>query len=364
MLYYLAQYLQQLGPDFSGFRVFNYLTVRAVLGILTALVFSFAFGPWMIERLYRFKFGQPVREDGPQSHLKKAGTPTMGGVLILCAITVSTLLWANLSNRFVWFALLVTIAFGLVGFADDFIKIKYKNPKGLPARKKYFWLSLAGFAVSMLIYFTAKTPVETTLIVPFFKDVAIHMGIFFIPWAYLVIVGSSNAVNLTDGLDGLAILPTVLVASALAVFAYVSGNAVISKYLGIPYIAGVGEVAIFCTAIAGAGLGFLWFNAYPAQVFMGDVGALALGAALGVVAIMVRQELVLAIMGGVFVAETVSVALQVGYFKYSGGKRIFRMAPLHHHYELKGWPEPKIIVRFWIITLILVLIGLSTLKIR
>ena len=364
MLYYLAQYLQQLNGDFSGFRVFNYLTVRAVLGILTALIFSFAFGPWMIERLYKFKFGQPVRDDGPQSHLKKTGTPTMGGVLILCAITVSTLLWANLNNRFVWFALLVTIAFGLVGFADDFIKIKYKNPKGLPARKKYFWLSLAGFAVASLIYFTAKSPVETTLIVPFFKDVAIHLGIFFIPWAYLVIVGSSNAVNLTDGLDGLAILPTVLVASALAVFAYASGNAVISKYLGIPYIAGVGEIAIFCTAIAGAGLGFLWFNAYPAQVFMGDVGALALGAALGVVAILVRQELVLAIMGGVFVAETVSVALQVGYFKYSGGKRIFRMAPLHHHYELKGWPEPKIIVRFWIITLILVLIGLSTLKIR
>jgi phospho-N-acetylmuramoyl-pentapeptide-transferase len=361
MLYYLTQLLQD---DISGLRVFNYLTFRAVLGILTALAFCFAFGPWLIERLYRFKFGQPVRDDGPQSHLKKTGTPTMGGVLILAAIAVSTLLWGNLANRFVWFALLVTLAFGAVGFVDDYIKIKHKNPKGLPARKKYFWLSLAGFGISTLIYLTAQAPIETTLIVPFFKDVAVHLGIFFIPWAYLVIVGSSNAVNLTDGLDGLAIMPTVLVASALAVFAYASGHVKIAEYLGIPYIAGVGELAIFCTAIAGAGLGFLWFNAYPAQVFMGDVGALALGAALGVVAVLVRQELVLAIMGGVFVAETFSVAVQVLYFKYSGGKRIFRMAPLHHHYELKGWPEPKIIVRFWIVTLILVLIGLSTLKIR
>jgi phospho-N-acetylmuramoyl-pentapeptide-transferase len=361
MLYELAEYLKQY---VSGFNVFSYLTFRSVLGILTALVFSFAFGPWMIERLYRFKFGQPVRDDGPATHLKKTGTPTMGGVLILCAITVATLLWSDLGNRFVWFALLVTIAFGAVGFADDYIKIKHKNPKGLPARKKYFWLSLAGFGVSTLIYVTAKAPVETTLILPFVKDVSISLGIFFIPWAYLVIVGSSNAVNLTDGLDGLAIMPTVLVASALAVFAYASGNAVIARYLGIPYIAGVGELAIFCTAIGGAGLGFLWFNAYPAQVFMGDVGALALGAALGVVAVLVRQEIVLAIMGGIFVAETLSVAIQVLYFKYSGGKRIFRMAPLHHHFELKGWPEPKIIVRFWIITLIFVLIGLASLKVR
>lgn len=361
MLYYLAQHWQD---TISGLRVFNYLTFRAVLGILTALIFCFTFGPGMIERLYRFKFGQPVRDDGPQSHLKKTGTPTMGGVLILVAVTVSTLLWANLDNRFVWFALIVMLAFGAVGFADDYIKIKYKDPKGLPARKKYFWLSLAGFGVSTMIYLTAKTPVETMLIVPFFKDVAIPLGVFFVLWTYLVIVGSSNAVNLTDGLDGLAIMPTVLVASALAVFAYASGNIKMAAYLGIPYISGVGEIAIFCTAIAGAGLGFLWFNAYPAQVFMGDVGALALGAALGVVAVLVRQELVLAIMGGVFVAETVSVALQVSYFKYTGGKRIFRMAPLHHHYELKGWPEPKIIVRFWIVTLILVLIGLSSLKIR
>ncbi len=361
MLYALAQYLQ----DFSGgFRVFQYLTFRSVLGILTALVFCFVFGPWMIERLYRFKFGQVVREDGPQSHLNKTGTPTMGGALILVAITVSTLLWGDLGNRFVWFALLVTLAFGAVGFADDYLKIKYRSSKGLSAKQKYFWLSLAGFATALAIYLTARTPTETSLIVPFLKDVMIPLGWFFVPWTYLVIVGSSNAVNLTDGLDGLAILPTVLVASALAVFAYASGNIVIAKYLGIPYIAGVGEIAIFCTAIAGAGLGFLWFNAYPAQVFMGDVGALALGAALGVIAVLVRQEIVLAVMGGVFVAETVSVALQVLYFKYSGGKRIFRMAPLHHHYELKGWPEPKIIVRFWIVTLILVLIGLATLKIR
>ncbi|WP_028080043.1 phospho-N-acetylmuramoyl-pentapeptide-transferase [Solimonas soli] len=361
MLYHLAEFLKQY---VSGFNAFTYLTLRSVLGVLTALMFCFSFGPWLIERLYRFKFGQPVRSDGPQTHLKKTGTPTMGGVLILGAIAVSTLLWADLRSRFVWFALIVTLAFGAVGFADDYIKIKYKDPKGLPARKKYFWLSLVGFGVATLIWWTAKSPAETTLIFPFIKNVSISLGIFFIPWTYLVVVGSSNAVNLTDGLDGLAIMPTVLVASALAIFAYASGNAKFATYLGIPFISGAGELAIFCTAIAGAGLGFLWFNAYPAQVFMGDVGALALGAALGVVAVLVRQEIVLAIMGGIFVAETVSVALQVGYFKYSGGKRIFRMAPLHHHYELKGWPEPKIIVRFWIITLILVLIGLASLKVR
>ena len=361
MLYHLANYLQDYE---SAFRLFNYLTFRSILGILTALIFSFAFGPWMIERLYQFKFGQVVRTDGPQTHLKKQGTPTMGGSLILAGISVATLLWADLTNRFVWFALLVTLAFGAVGFVDDYRKIKYKSSKGLSAKEKYLWLSIAGFLTAGLIYATAKTPVETSLIVPLFKDVALPLGLFVIPWAYLVIVGASNAVNLTDGLDGLAIMPCVLVASALAVFAYCTGNIKIATYLGIPYIAGVGEVAVFCTAIAGAGLGFLWFNAYPAQVFMGDVGALALGAALGVVAVLVRQELVLAVMGGVFVAETVSVALQVGYFKLSGGKRIFRMAPLHHHYELKGWPEPKIIVRFWIITLILVLVGLATLKVR
>lgn len=284
--------------------------------------------------------------------------------MILGAITISTLCWADLRNRFVWFALGVTVAFGAVGFADDWLKIKHKSSKGLSAKHKYFWLSLAGLLISTLIYVTATTPAETTLFLPMIKTAALPLGWFFIVWSYLVIVGSSNAVNLTDGLDGLAVMPTVLVASALAVFAYVTGNIKIAGYLGIPYISGVGELVVFCTAISGAGLGFLWFNAYPAQVFMGDVGALALGSALGVVAILVRQEIVLAIMGGVFVAETVSVAMQVLYFKYSGGKRIFRMAPLHHHYELKGWPEPRIIVRFWIVTLILVLIGLSTLKVR
>jgi phospho-N-acetylmuramoyl-pentapeptide-transferase len=361
MLYALAEVLQH---HVSGFRLFGYQSVRAILGILTALIFCFVFGPGIIRRLQVLKFGQVIRRDGPQSHLAKTGTPTMGGAMILGAIAISTLLWADLSNRFVWFALFVTMSFGAVGFADDWLKIRHKSPKGLVARKKYFWLSLTGLATSVAIYVTAKAPVETTLILPLIKEAGLQLGWAFIPWTYLVIVGSSNAVNLTDGLDGLAIMPTVLVASALAVFAYTTGNVKFASYLGIPYVAGVGELVIFCTAIAGAGLGFLWFNAYPAQVFMGDVGALALGAALGVVAVLVRQEIVLAVMGGVFVAETVSVALQVLYFKYSGGKRIFRMAPLHHHYELKGWPEPKIIVRFWIITLILVLIGLSTLKVR
>ena len=361
MLYHLAVWLERYE---SFFNLFSYLTLRAILGVLTALIMSFMLGPWLIQKLHDFKFGQVVRDVGPKSHQTKTGTPTMGGVLILASITTATLLWSDLSNRFVWFALIVTIAFGLVGFADDYIKIKHRRNLGLTARQKYFWLSLAGFGTSLAIYLTAQTPQETTLIVPLFKDVMIPMGAFFIVWTYLVIVGTSNAVNLTDGLDGLAIMPCVLVAAALAVFAYCTGHAKFSGYLGIPYIKGVGELVIFCTAIAGAGLGFLWFNAYPAQVFMGDVGALALGAALGVVAILVRQELVLVIMGGVFVAETVSVILQVGYYKYSGGKRIFRMAPLHHHYELMGWPEPKIIVRFWIVTLILVLVGLSTLKVR
>jgi phospho-N-acetylmuramoyl-pentapeptide-transferase len=361
MLYALAQWLE---PSYSFLNLFGYLTFRAILGVLTALIFCFMAGPAIIRRLQVLKFGQVIRTDGPQSHLKKTGTPTMGGSMIIAGIAIATLLWADLANRFVWFALIVTLAFGVVGFVDDYLKISKKNTKGLVARKKYFWLSLAGFGTAVAIYLTAKTPVETALIVPFLKDVSIPLGLLFVPWTYLVIVGSSNAVNLTDGLDGLAIMPTVLVASALAVFAYTTGNIKIAGYLGIPYIHGVGELAVFCTAIAGAGLGFLWFNAYPAEVFMGDVGALALGAALGVVAVLVRQEIVLAIMGGVFVAETLSVAIQVSYFKWSGGKRIFRMAPLHHHYELKGWPEPKIIVRFWIITLILVLIGLSTLKVR
>jgi len=361
MLYTLAEYLQHY---IGGFRLFSYLSVRAILGILTALIFCFVFGPLIIARLQLLKFGQVIRRDGPQSHLAKTGTPTMGGAMILGAIAIATLLWADLSSRFIWFALFVTLSFGIVGFADDWLKIRHKSPKGLSARKKYFWLSLTGLATSIGIYLTARTVPETTFYLPLVKEVTLHLGLWFIPWTYLVIVGSSNAVNLTDGLDGLAIMPTVLVASALAVFAYATGNVKFATYLGIPYIAGVGELAIFCTAIAGAGLGFLWFNAYPAQVFMGDVGALALGAALGVVAVLVRQEIALAIMGGVFVAETVSVAVQVLYFKYSGGKRIFRMAPLHHHYELKGWSEPKIIVRFWIVTLILVLVGLSTLKVR
>ncbi|MGH8443412.1 MAG: phospho-N-acetylmuramoyl-pentapeptide-transferase [Nevskiaceae bacterium] len=360
MLYELTQWLQQIE---SGFRVFNYLTFRAILSVLTALAFSFIFGPWLIRKLTFHQIGQVIRDDGPQTHLAKAGTPTMGGAMILAAVTISTLFWADLGNRFVWFSLLVTLAFGVVGFVDDYKKIRYGSSKGLSARAKYFWLSVAGFATAGAIYATAQAPIETQLIVPLFKDVAIPLGWLFIPWVYLVIVGSSNAVNLTDGLDGLAIMPTVLVASALAVFAYASGNIKIASYLGIPYIAGVGEIAVFCVAIAGAGLGFLWFNAYPAQVFMGDVGALALGAALGVVAVLVRQEIVLAIMGGVFVAETVSVVLQVASYKLYK-RRIFRMAPLHHHFELKGWPEPKIIVRFWIVTLILVLIGLATLKVR
>jgi phospho-N-acetylmuramoyl-pentapeptide-transferase len=360
MLYELTQWLQTLE---SGFRVFNYLTFRAILSILTALVFSFIFGPWLIRKLTFHQIGQVIRQEGPQSHLAKAGTPTMGGAMILAAVTIATLFWADLGNRFVWFSLLVTLAFGVVGFVDDYKKIRYGSSKGLSARDKYFWLSVAGFATASAIYATAESPLETALIVPVFKDVAIPLGWLFIPWVYLVIVGSSNAVNLTDGLDGLAIMPTVLVASALAVFAYASGNVKIAQYLGIPYIAGVGEIAVFCVAIAGAGLGFLWFNAYPAQVFMGDVGALALGAALGVVAVLVRQEIVLAVMGGVFVAETVSVVLQVASFKLYK-RRIFRMAPLHHHFELKGWPEPKIIVRFWIVTLILVLVGLATLKVR
>lgn len=361
MLYALAEWLRQY---ISAFNVFSYLTFRAILGVLTALAVSFMIGPTIIRRLQVLKFGQVIRDDGPKDHLKKAGTPTMGGAMILAATVVSTLCWANLHNRFIWFALGVMLAFGAVGFIDDWLKIKRKSSTGLSARVKYFWLSLAGLLVSTLIYVTAKTPAETTLFVPLIKTVAWPLGVFFIPWSYLVIVGSSNAVNLTDGLDGLAVMPTVLVAAALAVFAYATGNFKIAEYLGIPYIAGVGELTIFCTAISGAGLGFLWFNAYPAQVFMGDIGALALGASLGIVAVLVRQEFVLAIMGGVFVAETVSVAMQVLYFKYSGGKRIFRMAPLHHHYELKGWPEPKIIVRFWIVTLILVLVGLSMLKVR
>lgn len=367
MLLELAKWLAQ---DIRGFRVFEYITLRAVLATLTALMISFIVGPSMIRKLTEYKVGQAVRDDGPQTHLVKAGTPTMGGALILVAIAISTLLWADLQNRFVWVVLITTLGFGAIGWVDDYRKVVYKNPKGLSAKAKYFWQSVIGLSVAIFLYKTAATPVETTLIVPFFKTLSLPLGMVgFIVLTYFVVVGSSNAVNLTDGLDGLAIMPTVMVGSALAIFAYVAGHLYFSKYLGIPYVAGAGELMVFCAAMAGAGLGFLWFNAYPAEVFMGDVGALALGAALGVVAVIVRQEIVLFIMGGVFVMETVSVAIQVLYFKYTKkrtgtGIRIFLMAPLHHHFEEKGWKETQVVVRFWIISMMLVLVGLSTLKLR
>ncbi|MER2526942.1 MAG: phospho-N-acetylmuramoyl-pentapeptide-transferase [Candidatus Competibacter denitrificans] len=361
MLVLLAEWLTN--NFYTGFNVFQYLTLRGILGTLTALLISLIVGPTMIERLSHYQIGQHIREDGPKSHLSKAGTPTMGGALILVAIAAATLLWADLRNHYVWIVLLTTLAFGAIGWADDYKKLILRNSKGLSARAKYSLQSGAGLIAALLLYFTAQAPIETQLIVPFFKSVAWNLGWWFIPLTYFVIVGASNAVNLTDGLDGLAIVPTVMVAGALAVFCYASGNRIFAGYLDIPYVVGVGEVLVICGAMVGAGLGFLWFNAYPAQVFMGDVGALALGAALGVIAVAVRQELVLFVMGGVFVIETVSVILQVGSFKLTG-RRIFRMAPLHHHFELKGWPEPRVIVRFWIITIILVLIGLSTLKIR
>ncbi len=360
MLLLLTDYLAQY---YRGFNVFQYLTLRTILGVLTALFISFLVGPAMIRRLSQLQIGQSVREDGPESHLVKAGTPTMGGMLILISIGLSTLLWADLGNRFVWVVLVTTLLFGAVGFVDDYLKIVARDPRGLASRWKYFWQSLCGLGVALYLFYSAQSTVETTLIVPFLKNIAIDLGWAYVVLAYFVIVGSSNAVNLTDGLDGLAILPTVMVAGALIVFAYVTGHVNFSAYLGIPYIAGVGEVSVFCGAIVGAGLGFLWFNTYPAQVFMGDIGALALGAALGVVALIVRQELALVIMGGVFVMETVSVILQVVSYKLTG-RRIFHMAPLHHHFELKGWPEPRVIVRFWIITVILVLVGLASLKIR
>jgi len=360
MLRYLAAWLAE---TYSVFNVFGYLTLRSILAALTALVISFMVGPLMIRKLAERQVGQRVRTDGPQSHLSKAGTPTMGGALILVAITAATLLWGDLGNRFVWITLGVTVAFGLIGFWDDYLKLVVGNSRGLIARYKYFWQSVAGLGAAIALYVTAESGAETTLIVPFFKHVVLPLGPLFIVLAYFVIVGASNAVNLTDGLDGLAIMPAVLVAGALGVFAYAAGNAVFANYLGIPHIPGTGEMLVFCAAIFGAGLGFLWFNTYPAQVFMGDIGALALGAALGVVAVIVRQEIVLFVMGGVFVMETVSVILQVASFKLRG-KRIFKMAPIHHHCELKGWAEPKVIVRFWIITVILVLVGLATLKLR
>ncbi|MAT65409.1 MAG: phospho-N-acetylmuramoyl-pentapeptide-transferase [Gammaproteobacteria bacterium] len=360
MLLWLAEFLTRYH---TGFNVFQYLTLRAILGVLTALLFCFVTGPWMIRRLGQYQIGQQVRDDGPQSHLSKAGTPTMGGALILFAISFATLLWADLGNRYVWVVLLGTLAFGAIGWVDDYKKLVLKNSRGLPARWKYFWQSLFALIIAAVLYYTAQAPIETQLIVPFFKGVAIELGALYFVLVYFVVVGSSNAVNLTDGLDGLAILPTVMIAGALAVFAYATGNVRFAEYLGIPYVRDVGEIIIFAGAIVGAGLGFLWYNAYPAQVFMGDVGALALGAALGLMAVLVRQELVYLVMAGVFVMETVSVILQVASFKLTG-RRIFRMAPLHHHFELKGWPEPRVIVRFWIVTVILVLIGLATLKIR
>jgi phospho-N-acetylmuramoyl-pentapeptide-transferase len=360
MLLALAQWLAQ---DVRAFGVLNYLTLRAVLATMTALFISFIVGPAMIRQLTVYKIGQAVRDDGPQTHLSKAGTPTMGGALILVSIGATTLLWADLTNRLVWVVLGVTLGFGVVGWVDDYRKVVHRNPKGLPARWKYFWQSVVGLAAAIYLGYSSL-PAQTELIVPFFKFVAYPMGVFgFIALTYFVIVGTSNAVNLTDGLDGLAILPTVMVGSALGVFAYVAGNVLFAKYLGFPHIPGAGELTVFCGALAGAGLGFLWFNAYPAEVFMGDVGALALGAALGMVAIVVRQEIVLFIMGGVFVVETLSVMIQVASFKLTG-RRVFRMAPLHHHYELKGWKENQVVVRFWIITMMLVLFGLSTLKLR
>jgi phospho-N-acetylmuramoyl-pentapeptide-transferase len=362
MLMWVTEYLTGF---YSGFNVFSYLTTRAILGALTALVMSFAMGPYLIQRLTLQRIGQPIRDLGPQSHLPKAGTPTMGGALILLAIAISTVLWADLTNRFVWIVLGTTLVFGLIGFVDDYKKLRVRNSEGLSPSTKFLWQSVAGLAAASLLYLTAENPaVEHALLVPYLPNMLIPLAApVYIAFVYVVIVGFSNAVNLTDGLDGLAIMPAVLVGGALGIIAWAGGNTVFSSYLGIPYVAGAGEMLVFCAALAGAGLGFLWFNTYPAQVFMGDIGALALGAALGLVAVVSRQELVLVIMGGVFVVETVSVIIQVASYKMTG-RRIFRMAPLHHHFELKGWAEPKVIVRFWIITVILVLVGLASLKIR
>jgi phospho-N-acetylmuramoyl-pentapeptide-transferase len=383
MLVLLAERLEQYA---RAFNVFGYITLRAVLATMTALVISFVVGPRMIAWLARMKIGQAVRDDGPQTHLAKAGTPTMGGALILVSIAVTTLLWGNLTNRFVWVVLLVTVGFGAIGWVDDWRKVVHRNPKGLSARTKFLWQSVIGLVAAVYLAFSVSAPDNTqffrllsawvgsgfnidlspkaNLIVPFFKTVSYPLGVWgFIALTFCVIVGSSNAVNLTDGLDGLAIMPTVMVGSALGIFAYVTSRADFSGYLFLPHIPGAGELTVICGAIAGAGLGFLWFNAYPADVFMGDVGALALGAALGTIAVIVRQEIVLFIMGGVFVVETLSVIVQVASFKLTG-KRVFRMAPLHHHYELKGWKENQVVVRFWIITMLLVLFGLSTLKLR
>jgi phospho-N-acetylmuramoyl-pentapeptide-transferase len=343
--------------------LFGYITFRTVMAALTAMIVSLIVGPLFIRHMTERQIGQPIRELGPESHLTKAGTPTMGGTLILIALMISTLLWADLANRYVWTVLFVTAAFGAIGFVDDWRKLKYKNSEGLSARWKYGLQSLAALLVGVFLYQTADVPANTQLFLPFFKDVALPLGLGFVVLTYFVIVGSSNAVNLTDGLDGLAIMPAVFVAAGLGIFAYATGNTVFAEYLAMPYIPGAGELAIFCAALAGGGLGFLWFNTYPAQVFMGDVGALAVGAALGLVAVVVRQEIVFMVMAGIFVIETLSVILQVASYKLTG-RRIFRMAPIHHHFELKGWPEPKVIVRFWIISVMLVLAGLATMKIR
>ncbi|EIM01461.1 MAG: phospho-N-acetylmuramoyl-pentapeptide-transferase [Rhodanobacter sp.] len=360
MLLELADWMAR---HFTALHLFQYITFRTIMAALTALAMSLLLGPMLIRKLAALKAGQVVRSDGPQTHLVKAGTPTMGGVMILLAVVVSTLLWGDLHNRYVWTVLAVLLAFGAIGFYDDYKKLVLKDSRGLASRWKYFWQSVFGVVAAVFLYHAAILPAETALYVPLFKHVAIPLGLFFVVIAYFMIVGFSNAVNLTDGLDGLAIMPTVLVSGALGVFAYLAGNKVFSEYLGIPSIPGAGELSIVCGALSGAGLGFLWFNTYPAQVFMGDVGALAIGAALAAIAVIVRQEIVLIVMGGVFVLETVSVMLQVGSFKLTG-KRVFRMAPIHHHFELKGWPEPRVIVRFWIISVVLVLIGLATLKVR
>ncbi|MEP0174889.1 MAG: phospho-N-acetylmuramoyl-pentapeptide-transferase [Paraglaciecola sp.] len=360
MLMWLADWLQQFD---SVFRVFSYVTLRAILSTLTALLIAVIIGPKMIKWLQNMQIGQTIRDDGPESHLAKSGTPTMGGLLILAAIVSSVLLWADLTNRYVWVTLFVVLSYGIIGFVDDYRKVIRKDSRGLIARWKYFWQSAIAIVVALYLYSSQQNPAETALLVPFFKEVMPQMGLFFLVTTYFVLVGFSNAVNLTDGLDGLAIVPVILVAGAFAIFAYATGHINFSTYLNIPHLPLTSELVIVCTAIVGAGLGFLWFNTYPAQVFMGDVGSLSLGATLGVLAVLVRQEIVFIIMGGIFVIETLSVILQVGSFKLRG-KRIFRMAPIHHHFELKGWPEPRVIVRFWIVSLILVLIGLATLKLR
>lgn len=360
MLVYLTEYLQQY---ISGFGVFSYITMRAIMAVLTALILSFLVGPAMIRWLTKLKVGQAIREDGPQTHLIKAGTPTMGGTMILFSITVAVVLWGDLTNHYLLVITLSMLGFGVIGFIDDYKKVVYKDPNGMRARTKYLWQSIIGFGTAYILFALATVPAETQLLIPYMKDTVIELGMWTVVLSYFVIVGTSNAVNLTDGLDGLAIMPTVMISGALGVFAYLSGHVYFAEYLNIPYIPGVGELTILAAALVGAGLGFLWFNAHPAQVFMGDVGSLAIGATLGGIAVAVKQELVLFIMGGIFVAETVSVILQVGSFKLRG-KRIFLMAPLHHHYEQKGWHESQVIVRFWVITIILVLIGLASLKLR